>query len=123
LQPEDVSGYLILVIRRHTLVRSEGSCHPAGTTGIGFAVAELACGLGARTVIGSSNEANAGAAVERLQNTPLEKALTRLRIVRNGGYRWTAQELEEKLRALAFEQIDVYAPAPPVMFVTAQRPK
>jgi len=39
-----------------------------GATGIGFAVAELACRSGATTVIGSSNEANVGAAVGRLQN-------------------------------------------------------
>jgi SAM-dependent methyltransferase len=56
-------------------------------------------------------------------SAPLEQALTRLRIVRSGGYPWTPKEVEEKLRALAFEQIEVYSPAPPVSFVVAQRPK
>jgi SAM-dependent methyltransferase len=58
-----------------------------------------------------------------LPSAPLEQALVRLRIVRGGGYPWTAQEVEEKLRALAFEQIEVYSPAPPVSFVVAQRSK
>jgi SAM-dependent methyltransferase len=56
-------------------------------------------------------------------STPLEQALTRLRIVRGGGYPWTAREIEEKLRVLDFRQIEVYSPAPPVTFVIAQRPK
>ena len=38
-----------------------------GATGIGFAISELACTLGADIVIGSSSEANVGAAVRRLQ--------------------------------------------------------
>lgn len=59
----------------------------------------------------------------RLPSAPLEQALVRLRIVRGGGYPWTAREVEEKLRALAFEQVEVYSPAPPVSFVVAQRPK
>jgi precorrin-6B methylase 2 len=58
-----------------------------------------------------------------LPSAPLEQALTRLRIVRGGGYPWTAQEVEEKLGAMAFEQIEVYSPAPPVLFVVAQQPK
>jgi hypothetical protein len=58
-----------------------------------------------------------------LPGAPVEQALVRLRIVRGGGYPWTAQEVEEKLRALALEQIEVYSPAPPVSFVLAQRPK
>ena len=37
-----------------------------GATGIGFAISELACELGAAIVIGSSNEANVSAAAERL---------------------------------------------------------
>jgi precorrin-6B methylase 2 len=58
-----------------------------------------------------------------LPSTQLEQALTRLRIVRSGGHPWTSTELEVKLRALDFEQIEVYSPAPPVSFVLAQRPK
>ena len=38
-----------------------------GGTGIGFAIAELACELGATIVIGSSKKTNVSAAVERLQ--------------------------------------------------------
>ena len=38
-----------------------------GATGIGFAIAELACELGATLVIGSRNEGNLSAAVEHLQ--------------------------------------------------------
>ena len=38
-----------------------------GATGIGFAIAELACELGATIVIGSSKKTNVSAAVERLQ--------------------------------------------------------
>ena len=37
-----------------------------GATGIGFAIAELACEQGATVVIGSSNQANVSAAAERL---------------------------------------------------------
>ncbi len=37
-----------------------------GATGIGFAIAELACAQGATIVIGSSNEASVNAAVKRL---------------------------------------------------------
>jgi len=57
-----------------------------------------------------------------LPSAPLERALTRLRIVRSGGHPWTPGEVEEKLRALAFEQIEVCSPAPPVTLVIAQRP-
>jgi precorrin-6B methylase 2 len=58
-----------------------------------------------------------------LPAAPLEHALTCLRIVRSGGYPWTSQEVEERLRALVFEQIEVYSPAPPVVHVVARRPK
>jgi precorrin-6B methylase 2 len=53
-------------------------------------------------------------------SAPLERALVRLRIERSGGYPWTSNEVEEKLRALDFRQIEVYSPAPPVTFVAAQ---
>jgi precorrin-6B methylase 2 len=58
-----------------------------------------------------------------LPNAPLEHALTCLRIVRSGGYPWTSKEVEDKLRAFVFEQIEVHSPAPPVTLVVAQRPK
>ena len=57
-----------------------------------------------------------------LPNAPLEHALTCLRIVRSGGYPWTSKEVEDKLRAFVFEQIEVHSPAPPVTLVVAQRP-
>jgi methylase of polypeptide subunit release factors len=52
---------------------------------------------------------------------PLEQALTSLRSVRSGGHSWTPHEVEEKLRAHGFERIEVYSPAPPIMFVTGRR--
>src|SRR5262249_13179182 len=55
-------------------------------------------------------------------STPLEQALARLRIVRSGGHPWTSKEVEEKLRALGFEQIEVYSPVPTIVLVVAQRP-
>jgi precorrin-6B methylase 2 len=58
-----------------------------------------------------------------LPNAPLEHALTCLRIMRSGGYPWTSKEVEDKLRAFVFEQIEVHSPAPPVTLVVAQRPK
>jgi SAM-dependent methyltransferase len=58
-----------------------------------------------------------------LPSAPLEHALTSLRIVRGGGHLWTSDEVEGRLRALGFEQIEVCSPAPPVAFVVAQRPK
>ena len=57
-----------------------------------------------------------------LPSAPLDHALTCLRIVRSGGHPWTSEEVEEKLRALVFEQIEVYSPAPPIALVVAQRP-
>jgi SAM-dependent methyltransferase len=54
---------------------------------------------------------------------PLEQALVRLRVVRSGGSPWSSKEVEVKLRALGFEQIEPYSPAPPVVYVVAQRPK
>jgi SAM-dependent methyltransferase len=53
---------------------------------------------------------------------PLAEALARLRIVRSGGHPWTSMEVEERLRANGFEQIEVYSPAPPILFVVGRRP-
>jgi NAD(P)-dependent dehydrogenase (short-subunit alcohol dehydrogenase family) len=52
----------------HTAMSLEGKrvVVIGGASGIGFAVAELARALGAAVVIGSSSEANVGAAVQRL---------------------------------------------------------
>jgi SAM-dependent methyltransferase len=57
-----------------------------------------------------------------LPSAPLEHALTCLRIVCSGGHPWTPKEVEEKLRALVFEQIEVYSPTPLIALVVAQRP-
>jgi ubiquinone/menaquinone biosynthesis C-methylase UbiE len=53
---------------------------------------------------------------------PLAEALASLRIVRSGGYPWTAKEVEEKLRTNGFDQIQVYSPASPILFVAGRRP-
>jgi SAM-dependent methyltransferase len=58
----------------------------------------------------------------RVPSAPLEQSLVHLRIVRNGGYPWTPQEIEEKLRALGFEQIEVYLPPSAYVLVVARRP-
>lgn len=58
-----------------------------------------------------------------LPSAPLEHALTCLRIVLSGGHPWTSKEVEEKLRALVFDQIEAYSPAPLIALVVAQRPK
>jgi len=52
---------------------------------------------------------------------PLEQALTSLRSVRSGGHPWTPLEVEEKLQAHGFEHIEVYSPAPPIVFVAGRR--
>jgi SAM-dependent methyltransferase len=57
-----------------------------------------------------------------LPSAPLEHALTCLGIVRSGGHPWTAEQIQVKLRALVFEQIEVYSPAPLIVLVVAQRP-
>ena len=53
---------------------------------------------------------------------PLAEALANLRIVRSGGHPWTTKAVEEKLRANGFEQIEVYSPMPPILFVVGRRP-
>jgi len=53
---------------------------------------------------------------------PLEEALARLRIVRSGGHPWTPKEVEEKLQAHGFEQIEVYSPSSPILFVVGRQP-
>jgi hypothetical protein len=53
---------------------------------------------------------------------PFEEAVASLRIVCSGGHPWTPKEAEEKLQALRFEQIEVYSPVPPILFVAARRP-
>jgi ubiquinone/menaquinone biosynthesis C-methylase UbiE len=52
----------------------------------------------------------------------LAEALASLRIVRSGGYPWTSREVEEKLEAHGFEQIEAYSPMPAILFVAGRRP-
>jgi SAM-dependent methyltransferase len=52
----------------------------------------------------------------------LGQILTRLRIVRSGGYPWSAAEIQERLRKLGFEGIETFSPIPPVLFVLGRRP-
>jgi ubiquinone/menaquinone biosynthesis C-methylase UbiE len=52
----------------------------------------------------------------------LEEALASLRIVRSGGHPWTSKEVEQKLQAHDFEQIEMYSPSPPIVFVVGRRP-
>jgi hypothetical protein len=51
----------------------------------------------------------------------LGQTLTKLRIVRSGGYPWMATEIQERLRTLGFESIETFSPMPPVLFVLARR--
>jgi precorrin-6B methylase 2 len=51
----------------------------------------------------------------------LGEALTNLRIVRGGGHPWKTTQVEERLKAAGFEQIDAVSPSPSVMFVLGQR--
>ena len=53
---------------------------------------------------------------------PLAEALTSLRIVRSGGHPWTSKEVEKKLQAHGFEQIEDYSPTPPILFMVGRRP-
>jgi hypothetical protein len=53
---------------------------------------------------------------------PLGEALKNLRIVRGGGHPWSAAEVETRLSALGFEQVEAFAPGPPILFVVGQRP-
>lgn len=40
---------------------------------------------------------------------PLGEAVTKLKIVRNGGYPWKTRDIEDKLRELGFEQIESFS--------------
>jgi SAM-dependent methyltransferase len=53
---------------------------------------------------------------------PAEEALARLRIARSGGYPWTQEEVEARLRALIFfEQIEAFSGALSVNIIAARR--
>ena len=53
---------------------------------------------------------------------PIGEALTNLRILRAGGHPWTAAEIERRLAALGFEDVEAFAPGPPILFVVGRRP-
>jgi SAM-dependent methyltransferase len=53
---------------------------------------------------------------------PLGEALKNLRIVRGGGHPWSTPEVETRLTALGFENVEAFAPGPPILFVVGQRP-
>jgi precorrin-6B methylase 2 len=53
---------------------------------------------------------------------PLGEALTNLRIVRGGGHPWSADEIRTRLAALGLEQVEAFAPGPPILFVVGRRP-
>ncbi len=52
---------------------------------------------------------------------PLEEALVNLRTARCGGQCGTPYELEERLRAFDFAEIEAFSPAVPIRFVVARR--
>jgi hypothetical protein len=51
----------------------------------------------------------------------LGQALTKLRIIRGGGYPWTTDELEAHLKEAGFEQIETLRASPVVWFVLGRR--
>jgi len=52
---------------------------------------------------------------------PLEEALVSLRTERSGGHCWTPGEVEERLRAFEFAQIEAFLPPVPIRLVAARR--
>ena len=53
---------------------------------------------------------------------PVGRALTDLRVVRSGGYPWTPDELEQRLRDLSLVDVHTFAPQMPVHLVVGRRP-
>ena len=51
----------------------------------------------------------------------LGQTLNKLRIVRSGGHPWMATEIQERLRTMGFDNIETFAPMPPVLFVLGRR--
>jgi SAM-dependent methyltransferase len=52
---------------------------------------------------------------------PLERALARLWTARSGGHFWDAAEVEERLRALDFSDIETFPTALPIQLVIGRR--
>jgi SAM-dependent methyltransferase len=53
---------------------------------------------------------------------PLGQALAALRVVRSGGHPWQPEEIEDRFRALGFEQVETVATNSPVLPVIGRRP-
>ena len=53
---------------------------------------------------------------------PLGEALTVLRTVRGGGHPWAPGEIEDRLRALGFEEVETFPTGFPIRLVVGQRP-
>jgi precorrin-6B methylase 2 len=53
---------------------------------------------------------------------PLGEALTALRTVRGGGHPWAPDEIEDRLRALGFEQVETFPTGFPILLVVGKRP-
>jgi SAM-dependent methyltransferase len=49
-------------------------------------------------------------------------ALNALKIVRDGGYPWTKEEIEERVRGLGFAEIETYSQGPPMLHVAGRKP-
>ena len=54
-------------------------------------------------------------------SSPLDEALMRLRAARSGGYPWTPAEVEDRLRACGFQQIEAISVGLPTRFVLGRR--
>lgn len=51
---------------------------------------------------------------------PLEETLAKLRVARWGGHPWQSQDVEERLRAFEFEEIETFSPGGPMRFVVGR---
>jgi hypothetical protein len=63
----------------------------------------------------------AGVRALRAPSEALGEALTALRIVRSGGHPWRPTEIENRLRALGFEQVETVKTHSPVLAVIGRR--
>jgi hypothetical protein len=49
------------------------------------------------------------------------QALNALQVVRDGGYPWTEEEVEQRLHGLGFVQIESYSSTPPMLHVVGRK--
>jgi hypothetical protein len=54
--------------------------------------------------------------------TSLGEALTALRTVRGGGHPWAPEEIEDRLRAVGFVEVETFPTGFPIRLVVGQRP-